>query len=445
MPALADTSPTGDPGQGSSHATSRDPLNHYTRPPVPRGQRPPNDVLSNHVPYDSSSPNNFIPQYSQPAYFERVFPLVSHPSSAQAQNAPLGPPPTVFSYFSVPSQGSAGSWQTHVSMVQHNSYPPQSVPPSQPVHKVWILDCKSCGTFLTNRGMKAVLLLRPNVSLFSTDALPVNCSAYTTNPDALRPPPCRPSIMASPPRTCECLTQTLCCHTCGTAVGYMIVIPCSRCTSSITATNRATNGHRFVFHSNEILASERYHIPDEPGVIPTEFTPPVAPPPLTSAYLAQSPVDDPAGYRRNPHSFTSQTYPSPALGRSSPPTPLSEYGDLGSASFPSSPDPYFFAISASPRRSPRELPPSPSPRTSASHLTQSSSQSTQSSQPDTRVSTPESRGVPVEFRDSPMRKLKAGDTLYWHHLAKNGEIPGVQEDPRARVPKQKSGPKFSDR
>jgi hypothetical protein len=154
MPALADTSPTGDPGQGSSHATSRDPLNHYTRPPVPRGQRPPNDVLSNHAPYDSSSPNNFIPQYSQPAYFERVFPLVSHPSSAQAQNAPLGPPPTVFSYFSVPSQGSAGSWQTHVSMVQHNSYPPQSVPPSQPVHKVWILDCKSCGTFLTNRGMK---------------------------------------------------------------------------------------------------------------------------------------------------------------------------------------------------------------------------------------------------------------------------------------------------
>lgn len=31
----------------------------------------------------------------------------------------------------------------------------ERVPPPPPVlHKVWILDCQSCGTFLTNRGMK---------------------------------------------------------------------------------------------------------------------------------------------------------------------------------------------------------------------------------------------------------------------------------------------------
>ncbi|EEB88242.1 hypothetical protein MPER_14035, partial [Moniliophthora perniciosa FA553] len=48
-----------------------------------------------------------------------------------------------------------------------------------------------------------------------------NCSAYTTNPNVLKPAAsCRP-----PPRTCECLTQTLCCHGCGSTVGYMIVIP----------------------------------------------------------------------------------------------------------------------------------------------------------------------------------------------------------------------------
>ncbi|KAG1878097.1 hypothetical protein DFJ58DRAFT_712705 [Suillus subalutaceus] len=330
----------------------------------------------------------------------------------------------MFSYFAVPPQGHAGSWQTHVSMsmVQHNSYPPPSFPPAQLAHKVWILDCKSCGTFLTNRGMKAVLLLRPNVSLFSTDALPINCSAYTSNPDALRPPPCRPSINASPPRTCECLTQTLCCHTCGTAVGYMIVIPCSRCTSSITATNRATNGHRFVFHSSEIHASERYHIPDEPGVIPIEFTAPISPPPLTSAYSALS-----------------SPSPSPTLSHSSSesiPTSTSEYGDLGSTPHPSSSDPYLFATSASPRRSPRPLPRSPSPHASASQPMRSSSQ------PSNRESVPESSGMPVE---SPVRQLKAGDVLYWHHLAKNGEIPGVQEDSRARVPKKIHGPKFSDR
>lgn len=28
--------------------------------------------------------------------------------------------------------------------------------------------------------------------------------------------------------------------------------------------------------------------------------------------------------------------------------------------------------------------------------------------------------------------LKAGDILFWHHLARNGEIPGVAEDERAR-------------
>ena len=225
---------------------------------------------------------------------------------------------------------------------------------------------------------------------------------------------------------------------------------CSRCTSSITATNRATNGHRFVFHSTEIIASERYYIRDEPGVIPMEFiAPPHSPPPLTSAYLAQSYVDGPAGYRRNPHSSTSQTSPSPALGPSSSesiPTPLSEYGDLSPSSLPPSPDSYFFRRSASPRRSPRPLPRSPSPHTSTSQPTHSSSHPTQSPpQPGTGESTPESRGVPVDFRDVPVWKLKAGDVLYWHHLAKNGEIPGVQEDPRARMQKQKSGSKFLDR
>lgn len=107
-------------------------------------------------------------------------------------------------------------------------------------HKVWLLECKHCLTFLTNRGMKvrivrwhaqravinarsspqAVLLLRPHVALYSTDALPVNCSAYSARP---------PSIESQPngqqPRTCECLTQTLCCHGCGTNVGYTIVVP----------------------------------------------------------------------------------------------------------------------------------------------------------------------------------------------------------------------------
>ncbi|TFY63728.1 hypothetical protein EVJ58_g3095 [Rhodofomes roseus] len=43
-------------------------------------------------------------------------------------------------------------WYT--ARMQYFPPPPPATAPPAPVHKVWILDCKSCGTFLTNRGMK---------------------------------------------------------------------------------------------------------------------------------------------------------------------------------------------------------------------------------------------------------------------------------------------------
>ena len=39
----------------------------------------------------------------------------------------------------------------------HTIYVPQQQLPAPQSHKVWILDCKSCGTFFTNRGMKVGL------------------------------------------------------------------------------------------------------------------------------------------------------------------------------------------------------------------------------------------------------------------------------------------------
>lgn len=142
------------------------------------------------------------------------------------------------------------------------------------MHKVWILDCNNCDTFLTNRGMKAVLLLRPNVPLYSTDALPLNCS---------QPSESSSSSKLTSHRTCECLTQSLSCHGCGSPIGYMIVVPCLRCTSSVLhpllqfqpqyphppfqQQTRTTNGHRFVFHSSQIHAHERLYIAGEPGII----------------------------------------------------------------------------------------------------------------------------------------------------------------------------------
>ncbi|KAF7965242.1 hypothetical protein HWV62_44890, partial [Athelia sp. TMB] len=31
-----------------------------------------------------------------------------------------------------------------------------------------------------------------------------------------------------------------------------------------------------------------------------------------------------------------------------------------------------------------------------------------------------------------LRKLRQGETLYWHHLKRTGEMPGIVDDPRAR-------------
>ncbi|KAI6046065.1 hypothetical protein EDC04DRAFT_2558740 [Pisolithus marmoratus] len=310
------------------------------------------------------------------------------------------PDGTIPSY--LPSPPIFTPWPAHPPLLH---YPPPSAPTQPLPHKVWILDCRACGTFLTNRGMKAVLLLRPNVSLYSTDALPANCSVYSTNPDALRCPPCRPF---AGPRTCECLTQTLCCHTCGASIGYMIVVPCSRCTS-VTANNRATNGHRFVFHSNEVMATVRHHIPNEPGVIAVDYhpQPPSSPPPSTPAHptpfgtpfaltiyqRTRSPSFQPHDpgpemmMMRNPHSSGSSPSDSPEL------SPLS---DANSVSF-------------LPPSSPPSLPGTP-----PSQFTHSE----------------DDRGVPAE---PPARKLRAGDVLHWHQLSKTGEIPGVEEDPRARI------------
>ena len=67
----------------------------------------------------------------------------------------LPPSSAVFTHF-IPHP--SANWQSHMTLVHHNPYPPPPPQPPQLVHKVWILDCRSCATFLTNRGMKASLL-----------------------------------------------------------------------------------------------------------------------------------------------------------------------------------------------------------------------------------------------------------------------------------------------
>lgn len=146
---------------------------------------------------------------------------------------------------------------------QANRSPPTEVRTmTTPQHRVYLINCRGCGAFLTDRGMKAVLLLRPHITLFSTDAMP-HCGPLHA-PSRL----CEPSLPSEPAveRTCDCLTQTLGCYGCGTAVGYHIVSPCLRCTSSVSKHQRSSNGHRTVLHCAEITVRERRYVPGEPGV-----------------------------------------------------------------------------------------------------------------------------------------------------------------------------------
>ncbi|KAI0000419.1 FAM72 protein-domain-containing protein [Russula vinacea] len=235
------------------------------------------------------------------------------------------------------------------------------------VQNVWLIECKHCRTFLTNRGMKAVLLLRPQVALYSTDALPVNCSAYSARPPSTDSPHQQPNRQQH--RTCECLTQTLCCHGCGTSVGYTVVVPCTLCISS--GANRGTNGHRFVFHSSEIIVAERHYAPGEPGILP--------------AYTGRS--------------SSSPSLPNPAW---SPPSFLPSTPDPAEVHPSSTASP---ALTSSYNAMPPPAPESPCPVSSSTF-------------PDPQKPSPQ--------------PLRAGDLLYWHHLKQGGEIPGATYDPRAR-------------
>ncbi|KAF7321670.1 hypothetical protein MKEN_00688400 [Mycena kentingensis (nom. inval.)] len=303
-------------------------------------------------------------------------------------------------------------WATHLQ-----SY----IPPV--AHKVYILDCKACGAFLTNRGMKAVLLLRPTVALYSSDALPANCSVYTSSPQT-RNPACSVAAPTSP-RSCECLTQTLACHGCGSSVGYVIVLPCSRCTSSISS-NRSTNGHRFVYHSGEVTGQERYYVQDEQGIVPQH------PPPASALHNYY--------YRPPPFSLDHSQAMAAASRPGYLPTAPLDSEDV-STSTPDSPSPSAASVTSSvARESTRLLADYPSQLLSANRIVPSyvraaspalSDSSTSSLPPLIQPSPP--FGLPTERVEVPyVPPLTAGDVLYWHHLDRHGEIGAVVDDARAR-------------
>ncbi|GAA5897473.1 uncharacterized protein JCM6883_006711 [Sporobolomyces salmoneus] len=206
------------------------------------------------------------------------------------------------------------------SSSEYTVTPPRQPAPQTPVHRVYVLNCSTCDTFLTDRGMRAVLLLKPHIVLFSTDAPP--CNAETSWPDEAMEE-------EHVERTCDCLTSSIACHGCGRVVGYHIVAPCNKCTESVQKHQRSANHHRFVFHHNEVSSKERTYYPGERGVHNPVITPAVAP----VRPREPSPVPTPVAPRRRVSIYDVEKDliesrlapfppPSPTQRQSSPPAPV---------------------------------------------------------------------------------------------------------------------------
>ncbi|GAA5876906.1 hypothetical protein JCM16303_006331 [Sporobolomyces ruberrimus] len=178
-----------------------------------------------------------VSRSQQQHYQQSMEPVYSQNPQQSRQHRGPAPP----QYFAVPP----------------TDYPAPRPTPPAPVHRVYVLNCASCDTFLTNRGMRAVLLLKPHIVLFSTDAPP--CNAETSWPEET-------VEEEHVERTCDCLTSSIACHGCGRIIGYHIVAPCSKCTDSVQKHQRSANHHRFVFHHNEVSSRERTYYPGERGV-----------------------------------------------------------------------------------------------------------------------------------------------------------------------------------
>lgn len=180
----------------------------------------------------------------------------------------------------------------------------------------------------------------------------------------------------------------------------MIVIPCQRCTSSMTASHRMTNGHRFVFYSFEIAPSERHYVPEEPGVMAHDIPP--VPSPLPHSMGFQIPVLPTVYPPQHP-----QQQPVPATPRRATRSRRGAHAHTH-ARTPSSPRSRRSTLSSDPGSPPPLMPLTPpSPRSGGE---------------DQRVA-----AAPHAYA-----RIAAGDVLFWHNLVRCGEIPAVREDARAR-------------
>lgn len=102
---------------------------------------------------------------------------------------------------------------------------------------VYVLECKTCGSQLCRRGMRAILLADTTIQLYSTDE--VDFSTIGVIPNTF--------ITAH----CYCKIRNIGCLSCGSVVGYHVLVPCKTCMCS------CNNGHYWMFHSSCVVPCGR--------------------------------------------------------------------------------------------------------------------------------------------------------------------------------------------
>lgn len=110
----------------------------------------PETFAPNRNPSHMSHPTRSVADQSPPFFNDP-----SYQSAATYHHPPPSMP--MYRYHALQAQG-PGVWDSNAPTIQPlmgmhtRTFPPPPAPPRQ--HKVWILDCKACGMFLSNRGMK---------------------------------------------------------------------------------------------------------------------------------------------------------------------------------------------------------------------------------------------------------------------------------------------------
>ena len=171
--------------------------------------------------------SHMAPQRVRPPLRPTIFSPSSPPSSLPSlpSSPPSLRPPSPSPSPRLPFPSSSSSW-----FAPPTGHERRTIFQERCVHEI---RCLHCNDVKSHRGMEAVCLTTSEKK-FSTDAPPRRISV---------PQHCEMVVY------CRCLASEVYCTVCGNCVGYVVVVPCSRCSS------KNNNRHRYIFDISSVIAA----------------------------------------------------------------------------------------------------------------------------------------------------------------------------------------------